>query len=225
MGSAECHDDADSCNYRVCICDKKATECFFNNLETYDNRNKEKEVRDKCKLGFDSSSNCELDKLSLEMSLRLVASKKDSSVKTENTKSMNVNNARNDAARKMTCMAGTVANYEQTSCLSCQPGTYTPSSGWYCTSPSSCRCNSCPDGYVCPQEGTINPKTCQAGELVNYSKTKCDNVRSELTVKLVKSGIALQLIAKIAVSHVQMVMSVHAQVLLSLLIVVLMGVP
>ncbi len=174
MGSAQCHDDADSCNYRVCMCDKKATECFFNNLDTYDSKNKENVIKDKCKLGFESSSNCESSKLSLEMSLRLAASNTTTSVKLGTSKEMSVNIARTDEARSITCMAGTVANYERTSCLSCRPGTYTSSSGWYCTSPSSCGCNQCPDGYVCPGEGTINPQICQAGELVNYSKTKCD---------------------------------------------------
>jgi secretory phospholipase A2 len=35
LGSATCLDSATSCEYKVCMCDKVASECFYKNLASY----------------------------------------------------------------------------------------------------------------------------------------------------------------------------------------------
>jgi len=70
------------------------------------------------------------------------------------------------------CQAGTIANYKKTSCLICKPGTYA-SSGLSCTSSSSCGCTQCPNGHVCPGEGTTNPQKCPAGMKPDSSSIIC----------------------------------------------------
>jgi hypothetical protein len=48
VGEVNCTDKADSCNLRICQCDKEATECFYSNLATYNKEYKTTFNRSTC---------------------------------------------------------------------------------------------------------------------------------------------------------------------------------
>jgi len=70
---------------------------------------------------------------------------------------------------------GAIANSAKTQCMKCSPGTYAKiGEKWYCTS-AECknRCQSCPDGYICPGEGTVTPIKCAVGMKPDSSNIIC----------------------------------------------------
>ena len=84
-----------------------------------------------------------------------------------------LSNEKTAMSSRMYCSPGSFASYDLSRCVRCTVGTYEANYGAVCGNPAGCVCRKCPEGYVCPTEGTYNPQQCSAGSFASYDRTKC----------------------------------------------------
>ena len=157
-GYVECKDAQGTCNYKICTCDKNVADCYYKNLNKYKSANR-----------FTSSQKLQQCKCSAGKYIAspLSTACTDCAYGFYNDKEGQIGSS---ACKK--CSAGTIANFIKTACITCLPGTYSLSSGRYCMT-ADCKCNKCPNGYICPNYGTINPTRCPTGTTSDSNNLKC----------------------------------------------------
>jgi secretory phospholipase A2 len=173
----KCNDPTDSCNYKVCLCDKQATDCFKSNQNAfnsfYSNINWSLFVKKKtcqCQSGTYLQLN-ECKKCPSLYYNDLVGQISISACKSCPKGYICPNEG---TINPQICPAGTRAynNYE---CKLCPIQQYQDTEGGNHDTyfhGKNIACKSCPRGYICPQEGTVTPKICPAGTRA-YNNYEC----------------------------------------------------
>jgi secretory phospholipase A2 len=186
FGRAQCNDPVDSCNYRVCMCDKQATECFHKTLSSYTPINLNNDtVKNGCLLGFEPNQ-CDTQN-QVDMLMPGVVGKRSEPTCPPGTMKTQYGCSKcpdghvcpcAGSSGSIVCEPGTISNGVRTLCVACAPGRFTGTPGRFCSGhfPDQCgssSCDRCPAGHVCPASGTSQPIECQPGTVSNGPRTRC----------------------------------------------------
>jgi secretory phospholipase A2 len=183
LGSAKCNDPEDSCDYRICKCDKDAAECFYRNINTFNKTNQFSNSQKlnvcKCPPGTVLLSNTDTE---CQKCPKKYYNEKEGQVALKKCLLCPTGHIcpNEGTVVPQICPKGTY-EYDRLECYNCPVRYYQPIEGGahsYSGMGTGTYCKYCPAGYICPEPGLEAPKQICPKGTYEFDRLECRECRA-----------------------------------------------